>query len=59
LDLKYGMVGNGFHSGAITDFDTSLQRPLLMTASVQDQSVRIWNYLTNKCELYKNFTIID
>ena len=37
LDLKYKMSGNrGFHSSGITHFDCCLQRPIIMSASIED-----------------------
>lgn len=39
--------------------DICLQRPIIMTCSQLDQTIRVWNYVTNKCELAVNFTQID
>ena len=36
--------------------DVCLQRPIILTASDDDQTVRIWNYVTNTCELVKDFS---
>ena len=58
-ELKYNYVGKGFHSGAITEMHTCLQRPILLTCSIPDQTVRIWNYITNTCELTENFADIN
>jgi WD40 repeat protein len=46
---------SGFHYGGITDMDISLQRPLLVTCSQTDSSIRIWNYSSMKNELYFKF----
>ncbi len=34
---------------------TCLQRPIILTMSHADQSIRLWNYIDNTCELEKNF----
>ena len=39
--------------------DVALQRPLLVTCSQQDASVRIWNYAAMKCELAKKLYVVD
>ena len=46
-EIRYQMIGKGFHSGAITSFEVCSQRPILMTCCKEDQTVRIWNYVTN------------
>eukprot|EP00944_MAST-04C_sp_MAST-4C-sp1_P009277 g9277.t1 len=38
----------------ITGMDTCSRKPLLVTCGV-DRSVRVWNYVTNKCELVNYF----
>ena len=49
--IGYRMLGNGFHSGEITEMHTCLQRPILLTMSYEDQYIRLWNYEDDKCEL--------
>lgn len=54
LDLKYNMLGNlGFHSTGVSHMDICLQRPVILTASVEgtNGTVRLFNYVTNTCEL--------
>ena len=55
LAIGYKIVGSGFHSGEITEMHTCLQRPVLLTMSHEDQTVRLWNYADNTCELEQNF----
>jgi WD40 repeat protein len=55
LDIKFEYLCNGFHSAAIDELHTCLQRPILLTCSQEDGTVRIWNYITNNCELVMNF----
>ncbi len=53
FDLHFEIVCDGFHSGPITTMDVSLQRPIIVTTSKYDRTVRIWNYLTGHCEYCK------
>ena len=49
--LEFDIICDGFHSGPITTMDVALQRPIIITSSKYDKTVRIWNYLTGHCEL--------
>ena len=40
---------------AITGMDTCARKPLVVTVG-RDRTLRIWNYLSRKCELRKEFT---
>jgi WD40 repeat protein len=42
-------------SMSITSMDVSLQRPIIVTTSKYDRTVRVWNYLTGHCEYCKLF----
>ena len=53
FELRMTLVCDGFHQGPITAMDVSLQRPLIITASSFDKSIRIWNFLTGHCEYCK------
>ena len=53
FELRMSLVCDGFHQGPITAMDISLQRPLIITASSHDKSIRIWNFLTGHCEYCK------
>eukprot|EP00760_Papus_ankaliazontas_P039396 PhM_4_TR9553/c0_g1_i1/m.15448 len=46
-------LGNGFHKDYVTAMDACLQRPIVVTASI-DHTVRIWNYQRKRVELVKN-----
>ncbi len=35
--------------------DISLQRPILVTGSKEDSSIRFWNYYTGQCELSRSY----
>ena len=48
ITLNY--ICDGFHKGPITSMDISLQRPIIITCSKKDNSIRVWNYLTGHCE---------
>ena len=45
----------GFHSGAITGLSCAVRKPLVATSSV-DRTVRVWNYMTNGIEFWKDFS---
>ena len=55
--IGYKLIGNGFHSGEITEMHACLQRPILLSMSYADQYIRLWNYEDNKCELEQNFAL--
>ena len=48
ISLNY--LCDGFHKGPITSMDISLQRPIIITYSKYDNTIRVWNYLTGHCE---------
>ncbi|KAJ3116017.1 Cilia- and flagella-associated protein 57 [Nowakowskiella sp. JEL0407] len=52
---KLDPISQPFHHGTITGLDLCIRKPLLITCSPTDKSVRIYNYLTNTCELLKYF----
>ena len=58
-DVKVDLMCRGFHSGPITRMDVAVQRPLLVTCSREDSTIRIWNYLTNTCELAREYYVLD
>ena len=47
------LVCEGFHQGAITTMDVALQRPIIITTSSKDKTVRAWNFITGHCEYCK------
>ena len=49
-NLELNFVCDGFHKGGISCMDVSLQRPIIITCSKEDKSIRVWNYLTGHCE---------
>jgi WD40 repeat protein len=51
------LISRGFHSRAITTLDCATQRPLLLTCSYEDCSIRLWNYEQSVCELGKEFFV--
>lgn len=53
LTIKWELVCDGFHQGPITYMDVALQRPIIVTTSKTDKTIRIWNYLTGHCEYCK------
>ena len=56
MDLRPSVIGNmGFHTTRITHMDVCAQRPIICTGSTEDQTVRLWNYMTFTCELMYDF----
>lgn len=53
FSFKLELVCDGFHQGAITSMDVALQRPIIITSSQSDKTIRVWNYLTGHCEYCK------
>ena len=53
FDLKFNVICEGFHNGPITCMDIAQQRPIIITCSKKDKTIRIWNYLTGHCEYCK------
>lgn len=45
----------GFHSDVVTGVSVCLRRPLVMTCGA-DKTVRVWNYVSKKCEIVKTFS---
>ena len=53
FEIQFNIICDGFHSGPITTMDVALQRPIIITTSKYDKTVRVWNYLTGHCEYCK------
>ena len=58
-DIKFDLVCRGFHSGSIDSVDIAVQRPIIVTASKEDSTIRIWNYYTHQCELAREYYILE
>ncbi len=58
-DIYFDYLFNGFHSNQITSLDICLQRPLVVTCSKFDSSIRVWNYVLFRCELARKFFVGD
>jgi WD40 repeat protein len=58
-EIKFDLICKGFHSGSITGIDVAIQRPILVTCSRDDSTVRIWNYMTYTCELAREFFCLE
>ena len=50
LKVRMEYIYGGFHSAPITGIDVCIQRPLIVTISREDSTIRIWNYITFKSE---------
>ncbi len=53
FEINFNIICDGFHNGPITCMDVALQRPIIVTTSQKDKSIRLWNYLTGHCEYCK------
>ena len=49
-EIEFNILCEGFHYGSINSFNMSIQRPILVSASKEDKSIRIWNYITGHSE---------
>lgn len=56
-EIKFDLLCRGFHSGAISAMDIAIQRPLLVTCSRDDSTIRLWNYYSFSCELAREFYV--
>ena len=53
FEITFNVICEGFHCGPITTMDVASQRPIIITTSTTDKTVRVWNYLTGHCEYCK------
>ena len=58
-DIKFDLVCRGFHSGSISAIDVAYQRPLIVTCSRDDSTVRIWNYMKYECDLAREYYVLE
>ena len=58
-EIKFHLVCKGFHSGQISSIDIALQRPLILTASKEDSTIRLWNYKTFTCEMAREYYVLE
>ncbi|KAK0358809.1 hypothetical protein LTR94_033888, partial [Friedmanniomyces endolithicus] len=48
------LTTGGYHTSSILSADIAFERPLIVTIGA-DATMRVWNYLTEKCELVHYF----
>merc|ERR1711881_546317 len=53
-DTSWELLGAGSHAGPIVDMSVCSRKPLVATCA-QDNTLRIWNYETQQCEISKRF----
>lgn len=58
-EIMFDLLSRGFHSGAISSVDVAKQRPLILTCSKEDCTIRLWNYEKAMCELGKGYYVVD
>ena len=68
---QFKLLSEGFHPYPIKNFDIALQRPILITSSLKNNKIKIWNYISGYSEycdmrlpegqehLIKNFVILS
>lgn len=54
--IEYKVVAGGFHQGNVSVIDVCIQRPILVSMSKQDNTIRVWNYHTGHCEIIQDYT---
>lgn len=54
--IEYKVVAGGFHQGNVSVIDVCIQRPILVSMSKQDNTIRVWNYHTGNCEIIQDYT---
>ena len=57
-EIIFDLLSRGFHSGSISSIDVATQRPLVLTSSKEDCTIRLWNYETSTCELGKGYYVL-
>ena len=58
-EIKFNYVCKGFHSGSISTIDIAVQRPLILTCSKEDSTIRLWNYKTFACEMAREYYVLE
>ena len=58
-EIKFDLVCRGFHSGSISAIDVAIQRPIIVTCSKEDSTIRLWNYYTYTCELAREYYVLE
>lgn len=58
-EIKFDLVCRGFHSGSINAIDIAIQRPIIVTCSREDSTIRLWNYFTHSCELAREYYVLE
>ena len=53
------LICKGFHSGSISTIDVAVQRPILMTASREDSTLRLWDYQARQCVLAREYYVVE
>jgi len=53
------LICKGFHSGKISSIDCAIQRPLLLTCSKEDRTIRLWNYENFICEMAREYYVFE
>ena len=49
IECNLSYLVKGFHTGTITAISSCARKPLVVTCSKEDKSIRLWNYRTHVC----------
>ena len=49
VECNLSYLVKGFHTGTITAIASCARKPLIITCSKEDKSIRLWNYRTHVC----------
>ena len=58
-EIRFELICKGFHSGSISGLDVAIQRPIIVTCSRDDSTVRLWNYVSGQCELAREYYVLE
>ena len=50
---NFNIINDGFHNYPLLNFDVSIQRPILITSSLKDNKIKIWNFASGNSEYCK------
>ena len=58
-EIRFDLVCKGFHAGQISSIDVAVHRPLILTCSKEDSTIRLWNYKTFTCEMAREYYVME
>ena len=49
VECALSYLVKGFHTGSVISMSSCARKPLLITCSTEDKSIRLWNYRQHVC----------